>query len=132
MKIRLLGMTMVMLLGFCPAYAAGPDFGGLDRDESGTLEKAEIESAAPEVLKKYDLNGDGALDRAEFKAAGGSAIRFDEIDRDKSGRIDPDEFRKAASRRFEQIDSDRNDRIDDQEWSKRRNPVENPLLFFYF
>ena len=25
---------------------------------------------APEILKKYDLNGDGALDRSEFKAAG--------------------------------------------------------------
>jgi len=133
MMIRLLGTAMaILLLAFGPAYGSGDDFGGLDRDKSGTLEKAEIEDSAPEILKKHDLNGDGALDRAEFKAAGGTAARFDEIDRAKNGRIDPDEFRRAASKRFEQIDIDRNGRIDGQEWGKRQTPIQNPLLFFYF
>ena len=133
MMIRLLGTALaILLLAFGPAYGAGEDFGGLDRDKSGTLEKAEIEDAAPEILKKHDLNGDGALDLSEFTAAGGTSTRFDEIDRDKNGRIDPDEFRRAASQRFEQIDIDRNGRIDTQEWGKRQKPIQNPLLFFYF
>jgi Ca2+-binding EF-hand superfamily protein len=132
MKIRLWVMAMITLMAFGTAHAAGDDFGGLDRDKNGKLEKAEIEKAAPEVFKKADRSGDGTLDRDEFKAAGGSSARFDQIDADKNGRIDPDEFRQAAIERFKQVDTNRDGRIDTQEWSKLQKPIQNPLIFFYF
>ena len=132
MKIRIWLTAMIMLLAFGTAQAAGGDFGGLDRDKNGKLEKAEIEKASPEVFKKADSSGNGTLDRDEFQAAGGSSARFDEIDADKNGQIDPDEFRQAASERFKQLDTNRDGRIDSREWSKQQKPIQNPLIFFYF
>ena len=114
------------------AFAAAPDFSGLDRDNNGYLDPAEIDGAAPEIFKNNDRSEDGSLDRSEFGAAGGSPSRFDEIDTDRSGRIDPDEFQAAARRQFEQFDVNRDGRIDVQEWNRRQTPIQNPLILFYF
>ena len=71
MRIWIAGVIAVFLLTGA-AFAAAPDFGGLDRDGNGYLDEAEISDAAPEVLKTFDRNGDGSLDRSEFEAAGGT------------------------------------------------------------
>ena len=97
MRIWIVGVIAVFLLAGA-AFAAAPDFGGLDRDGNGSLDEAEIGDAAPEVLKTFDRNGDGSLDRSEFETAGGTPSRFEFLDKDKNGRIDIDEFRSAASR----------------------------------
>lgn len=131
MKTRILFVVAVFLLAGT-AFAATPDFGGLDRDKNGYLDPAEIDGAAPEVFKNNDRSGDGSLDRPEFEASGGSPSRFDEIDTDRNGRIDPDEFRAAARRQFEQFDVNRDGRIDVQEWNRRQTPIQNPLIRFYF
>jgi Ca2+-binding EF-hand superfamily protein len=131
MRIGILAVVVAILLAG-GAFAAAPDFGGLDRDGNGLLEQAEISDAAPGILKKYDVDGDGFLDRSEFLAAGGSPSRFEFLDADKSGRVDIDEFRNAAIERFKQIDTDRNGRIDARELSRLQKPIQNPILFFYF
>lgn len=131
MKTRILGVVAVFLLAGA-AFAATPDFGGLDRDKNGYLDPAEIDGAAPEVFKNNDRNGDGSLDRSEFETAGGPPSRFGEVDTDRNGRIDPDEFRAAARRQFEQFDVNRDGRIDVQEWNRRQTPIQNPLIRFYF
>ncbi|MHB8771752.1 MAG: EF-hand domain-containing protein [Syntrophales bacterium] len=131
MRIWIAGAIAAFLLAGA-ANAAAPDFGGLDRDKSGSLEEKEIAAAAPEVLKKYDKDGNGSLDRAEFEAAGGTRSRFEFLDKDNSSKVDIDEFRSAAIERFKQVDTDRNGRIDVQDWSKLRQPIQNPILFFYF
>ncbi len=132
MRIWIAGVVAAFLLTGGAANAAAPDFGGLDRDNNGYLDEKEISGAAPEVLKKYDKDGSGSLDRAEFEAAGGTRSRFEFLDKDKNGRVDIDEFRSAAIERFKQVDTDRNGRIDMQDWSKLRQPIQNPILFFYF
>ncbi|MHB8910379.1 MAG: EF-hand domain-containing protein [Syntrophales bacterium] len=115
------------------AFAAVPTFGGLDRDGNGYLDEAEITGAAPDILKQYDLNGDGSLDRSEFEAAGGSPARFDLLDADKNGRIDIDEFRAAAVERFKESDTNGDGRIDDREWTRLRKPGAAPgIVLFYF
>jgi len=131
MKIRILGMMTVFLL-VGAAFAAAPDFRGLDRDGNGYLDQSEIDGSAPEIFKNHDRDGDGFLDRSEFEAAGGSPPRFDEIDGDKNGRIDLEEFRAVARKRFEQFDVNREGRIDVQNWDRRQTPVVNPLIHFYF
>jgi len=131
MRFWIAGAIAVFVLSGA-AVAAAPDFGELDRDKNGTLEEKEITEVAPEILKKYDRDGNGSLDRAEFETAGGTRSRFDFLDKDKNGRVDIDEFRSAASERFKQIDTDRNGRIDVREWGKLQRPVQNPILMFYF
>jgi hypothetical protein len=131
MRIWILGVIAVLLLAG-GAFAAAPDFGGLDRDGNGYLDQAEVGAAAPEILKTFDRNGDGSLDRSEFEAAGGSASRFESLDRDKNGRVDIDEFRRAAVERFNQADTDFDGRIDAREWGILQRPGQNPILFFYF
>ena len=131
MRMWIAGAVAALLLAGV-ASAAAPDFGGLDRDKNGYLDEKEINEAAPEVLKKYDKDGSGSLDRAEFEAAGGTRSRFEFLDKDKNGNVDIDEFRSAAIDRFKQVDIDRNGRIDVQDWRKLRQPVQNPILFFYF
>lgn len=131
MRIWIAGVVAAFLLAGA-ANAAAPDFGGLDRDNNGYIDENEISEAAPEVLKKFDKDGSGSLDRAEFEAAGGTRSRFELLDKDKNGKVDIDEFRGAAIERFKQIDADRNGRIDVQDWSKLRQPIQNPILFFYF
>ena len=131
MRVWILGVIAAFLLAGA-AFAAAPDFGGLDRDGNGSLDQPEIGDAAPEILKTFDRNGDGSLDRAEFKTAGGTPSRFDLLDKDKNGRIDIDEFRSAALERFNQADTDRDGRIDAREWGKLQRPIQNPLLLFYF
>ncbi len=114
-------------------FAAEPSFGGLDRDGNGFLDEAEITGAAPEVLKKYDANGDGAIDRKEFEAAGGEASRFDRLDKDKNGKLDLDELKRAAAARFKEVDTDGNGRIDAREWTRLRKPGGTPgIVLFYF
>jgi hypothetical protein len=115
------------------AFAAEPSFGGLDRDGNGYLDEAEIMGAAPEILKQYDVNGDGSLDRSEFLAAGGSPERFELLDADKNGRIDIDEFRTAAAERFKEVDTNGDGRIDEREWTRLRKPGVTPgIVLFYF
>jgi len=127
------GAAAVLLLAGPAFAAAGPDFEGLDRDKNGKLEQAEIEGAAPEVLKKYDLNGDGALDRKEFEAAGGVPARFDLLDRNKNGLLDLAELKQTAAARFTQIDTNRDGRIDTSEWKKLQKLVPKSLrIYFYF
>jgi hypothetical protein len=124
-------MATFLLIG--AAFAAEPTFGGLDRDGNGFLDEAEITGAAPEILKQYDVNGDGSLNRSEFEAAGGSPARFDLLDADKDGRIDIDEFRAAAIERFKAFDTNGDGRIDDREWTRLRKPGAAPgIVLFYF
>jgi hypothetical protein len=132
MSIRFWCVSMVVLLMVGPAYGAGPDFGKLDRDGNGTLERTEIDNTAPEVFKSYDQNGDGVLDLSEYKAVGGDPSLFGELDRDGNGRIDLDEFQEATRKRFEQIDFNHDGRIDMQEWGRRQTPIQNPLIILYF
>ena len=73
MKTRILCVVAVFLLAGA-AFAAAPDFSGLDRDNNGYLDPAEIDGAAPEIFKNNDRSEDGSLDRSEFGAAGGSQI----------------------------------------------------------
>jgi hypothetical protein len=131
MRIWIVGAIAALILADA-AFAAAPDFGGLDRDGKGYLNQAEIGDAAPEILKTFDRNGDGSLDRSEFEAAGGTPSRFEFMDKDKNGRIDVDEFRRAAVERFNQADTDRDGRIDAREWGKLQRPIQNPLLIFFF
>ncbi len=131
MPVRFWWVLAAFLVMAGPAYGAGPDFGKLDRDGNGSLERAEVEAAAPEVLKNVDQNGDGSLDPSEYQAAGGDPSRFAELDRDGNGRIDLGELREAARKRFEEIDRNHDGRIDPQEWG-RRQPIQNPLFMFYF
>lgn len=133
MRGRIWVVAVVFLLAAAgSAFGAGPDFKDLDRNGNGHVEKAEIDQAAPEVLKSHDANGDGVLDITEFKAVGGDPSLFGEIDRDGNGRIDVDEFKEAARKRFDQVDRNRDGRIDAQEWSRRIKPVDNPLIILYF
>ena len=133
MGMRILGVVMAVLLAGA-AFAAAADFGGLDRDGNGSLDRAEIDSAAPELLRKYDLNGDGFIDRKEFKAAGGIRSRFDLLDRDKNGVLGLDEMKYAAALRFKEFDTNRDGRIDTSEWKKLlKKPVARPMIdLFYF
>jgi hypothetical protein len=132
MRIWIAGVVAAVLLAGT-AFAAEPTFGGLDRDGNGYLDEAEITGAAPEILKKYDVNGDGFLDRSEFVAAGGSPDRFERLDTDKNGRIDIDEFRAAAVERFKEVDTNRDGRIDEREWTRLRKPGATPgIVLFYF
>jgi hypothetical protein len=132
MRVRFWSAVAIILLTAGLACAAGTDFGGLDRDKNGILEKAEMEKGVPEAFKGADSNGDGVLDESEYKAAGGDPAQFKKVDRDASGRIDLDEFREAASKRFDQIDRNHDGRIDTGELSRRQKPIVNPLLILYF
>lgn len=132
MPVRFWCVVAALLLMAGPVYGAGPDFGKLDRDGNGSLERAEVEGAAPEVLKDADQNGDGSLDPSEYQAVGGDPSRFAELDQDGNGRIDLGELREAARKRFEEIDRNHDGRIDPQEWGRRQTPIQNPLFMFYF
>jgi len=132
MMVRFWSVVAVILLATGLAYAAGTDFGGLDRDKNGTLEKAEMEKGAQEAFKGADSNGDGVLDESEYKAAGGDPAQFKKADRDANGRIDLDEFREAARKRFDQIDRNHDGRIDTGELSRRQKPIVNPMIILYF
>ena len=132
MRIWIVGMIASLLLAGS-AFAATTDFGGLDRDGNGYLDMAEIESAAPEILKNHDRNGDAHLDRKEFKAAGGEPSRFDLLDRNKNGLLDLDELKYAGTARFNEFDTNRDGRIDTREWDKLKKPVARPvIILFYF
>lgn len=132
MSVRFSCMMTVFLLTVSPVYGAGPDFGKLDRDGNGTLERAEIDNAAPQVFKSCDQNGDGVLDLSDYKVLGGDPSLFGELDRDGNGRVDLDEFQEATRKRFEQVDRNLDGRIDLQEWGRRRTPIQNPMIIFYF
>ncbi len=132
MRIRIICVIAALFLTGT-AFAAASDFGVLDRDGNGYIERAEIEGTVPEILKKYDLNGDGGIDRQEFQAAGGVPPRFDLLDRDKSGLLDLDELKQTAAARFKKFDANRDGRIDTSEWKKLKKPVGRPvIILFYF
>lgn len=132
MRTWIVGVTAVLLVAGL-AFAAAPDFGILDQDGNGYLDQAEIESAAPEILKKYDRNGDGRLDRKEFETAGGARSRFDLLDRNKNGLIDLDELKQTGAERFKDLDTSRDGRIDTREWDALRQPAGKPVInLFYF
>lgn len=115
------------------AIAAAPDFGRWDGDGNEYLDQAEIEGAAPEILKRYDRNGDGHLDRKEFKTAGGVESRFDLLDRNKNGLLDLDELKQSAAAHYKEFDTNRDGRINPPEWDVLRKPAGIPVInLFYF
>ena len=123
--------AVVVLLTAGLAFGAGPDFGSLDQDGNGTLDRKEILAGTEKAFQGYDRDGNGSLDKSEFGEAGGSAARFMEIDRNKDGLIDLKEFSEATRRRFRTIDRNRDGRIDAQELKARKAPIENPLFIFH-
>lgn len=82
----------------------------IDTDENGTITQEEME-AAPENLRKLDVNSDGQLDAAEFlmeEDLSQSSVRnfksYKALDADQNDILDADEI-AAATEKLKQLDA---------------------------
>lgn len=81
------------------------NFDRLDRDRNGTLQAAELSTAAPGMTARmavrsgfglFDQNGDGRLSRQELRQ--GPTVAFDRADRDGNDRLTRAEIAAATGR----------------------------------
>jgi Ca2+-binding EF-hand superfamily protein len=113
-------------------YAASNAFNDLDTDRNGKIDMKELDTAADNIFKQYDKNGDNFLDISEFKAIKNAKSRFEDLDSNKDGKLDIKELRDAAAKKFKSYDKNLDGALDQLECNPRKLPDINPLFIIYF
>lgn len=93
---------------------AASSLAGLDKDNDGTLDLAEVKDAASAVFDKLEKDSDATLDRKEI---GGrlSQKEFKEADPDKDATLTKDEYLALVEKLFNAADADKNGTLDPKE-----------------
>jgi EF hand len=87
---------------------------GLDTDNDGTLDLAEVKKAASALFAKLDRDHDGTLDKREL--AGRLSVKeFAAADPDHDGTLTADEYLAVVEQRFNAADPDKDGTLDAKE-----------------
>jgi Ca2+-binding EF-hand superfamily protein len=112
-------MKSIAAAAFVLGLMASPALGAsalkaLDTDKDGTLDLAEVKTAADKDFDKLDTDKDGTLDRKELK---GRVSKKDwaSADPDSDGTLSKEEYEAQVERAFNRADADHDGTLDAKE-----------------
>ncbi|MGQ0445018.1 MAG: EF-hand domain-containing protein [Beijerinckiaceae bacterium] len=105
-------------LAIFPFASSSKSFAGtlaaFDKDNDGTLDLAEVKSAAARVFDQLEKDGDATLDRKETSVRIGEK-EFNEANPDRDGTLTKDEYLGLAEKLFNAANPDRDGTLDEKE-----------------
>ena len=96
------------------SLAASSPLAAFDMDYDGTLDLAEVKTAASSVFDKLEKDHETALDRQEARGHL-SDEEFSEADIDKDATLTKDEYLTLVEKLFKAADADQDGTLDDKE-----------------